>query len=119
MVPQLQAVRQVSEGRRLVANMDIIGEQYTVAVGQRLPLINLNNRFGFKEASFNPELQIGVDMRAMAPTVKVLVSDDDYKGVALHLQLPCCIFAQLHLPRRTFARALNSYLIYLLVTCLT
>lgn len=83
MVPHLQAVRQIAQGRRLVANMDIIGDHYTVAVGQRIPLINLDNKLGFKEASFSPELQIGVDMRAMAPTVKVLVSDDDYKGAPL------------------------------------
>lgn len=92
MVPQLQAVRQVAQGRRLVANMDIIGEQYTVAVGQRLPLINLTNKLGFREASFSPELQVGVDMRAMAPTVKVLVSDDDYKGV----RLSCCVLFSFH-----------------------
>lgn len=87
MVPQLQAVRQIARGKRLVGNMDIIGDQYTLAVGQRIPLINLNNKLGFKEASFSPELQIGVDMRAMAPTVKLLVADDDYKGVLSHFCL--------------------------------
>jgi hypothetical protein len=96
MVPQLQAVRQIARNRRLVANMDILGDQYTLAVGQRIPLINLNNKLGFKEASFTPELQIGVDMRAMAPTVKVLVSDDDYQGA-----LPTHSFLCILLPIQT------------------
>lgn len=80
MVPEVHAVRQVSRGRRLVATMNVFSQQYTVAVGQRIPLVNLKNKMGFQEASFTPELQIGVDMHAMAPTVKLLVSDDDYKG---------------------------------------
>jgi hypothetical protein len=96
MVPQLQAVRQIAPNRRLIAKMDIIGDHYTLAVGQSIPLINLNNKLGFKEAWFKPELQIGADMRAMAPTVKVLVGDDDYKG-ALPTRSFCPFFSHSNL----------------------
>lgn len=84
MVPQLTAVRQLAGGRRIIAHMDIIRDKYTVSLGQKVPLLNLDNKLGFKQCTLSPEVQVGVDMRAMVPTVRVLLSDDDYKGYQLN-----------------------------------
>lgn len=79
-VPQVIAVHNLARGRRIIASADRLSQQARLCIGQRLELINVKGRRGFDKASLAPELQLGLDARAMAPVVNVLLSDDDYSG---------------------------------------
>lgn len=82
-VPHIWAVRQVSPSQRVIAYADLVRETIRICYGQRMPLLNAKRRLGFRRLTFQPEVQLGVDVLALAPTVSVLVGDDDYAGCAV------------------------------------
>lgn len=84
MIPRLTAVRQVANRTRIIADADVLADQFRVMIGQQVPLANMTNKAGFKQLHFTPEVRLGVDVRALAPTIDVLLSDDDYTGYAIN-----------------------------------
>ena len=79
-MPQVVAVRNIGGGRRIIASADRLSSQARLCIGQRLELLNFQGQHGFRKASLAPELQLGLDARAMAPVLNVLLADDDYSG---------------------------------------
>lgn len=69
MIPRVTAVRQVSDRTRIIADADVLADQFRVLIGQQIPLLDLSNKAGFKRLHFTPEVRLGVDMKALAPTV--------------------------------------------------
>ena len=78
---RLTAVKQLAGGRRIIAVADTVRKQARICLGQRVPLLDIQNRGGLKAAELAPEVQLGVDLLTFAPSVSVLLSDDDYKGI--------------------------------------
>lgn len=69
MIPRLTAVRQVTEKTRIIADADVLADQFRVMIGQQVPLLDVSSWAGFKRLKFSPEVRLGVDVRALAPTV--------------------------------------------------
>lgn len=69
MIPRLTAVRQVANRTRIIADADVLADQFRVMIGQQVPLANMTNKAGFKQLHFTPEVRLGVDVRALAPTI--------------------------------------------------
>eukprot|EP00892_Ulva_mutabilis_P001544 jgi/Ulvmu1/11390/UM075_0052.1 len=84
MIPRIQAVRQVADSTRIIADADVLADQFRVMIGQQVPLLDVSGKAGFKKLKFSPEVRLGVDVRALAPTIDVLLSDDDYSGYAIN-----------------------------------
>jgi len=74
MIPRLTAIRQVTAKTRIIADADVLAEQFRVMIGQQIPLLDISNKAGFKKLQFSPEVRLGVDVRALAPTVGAVAS---------------------------------------------
>jgi hypothetical protein len=85
LAPQLTMIRDFTRNTRALAQLDVLitPVRPQLAIGQRLRLFECQNQWGFKQLKVAPELQLGVDLHAMEPTIKVVMDDDDFKGVVV------------------------------------
>jgi hypothetical protein len=79
-VPQCLGVHHLARDTRLMLRADRYFENCGICLGQRVPLIKLKNRAGFKVARLEPEVRIGINAASLHPTLDVHLKDDDYSG---------------------------------------